>query len=129
MNVGRRRILVVDADCQAADQVSALLAEEDLGIEAAGGVGQAAEMIRNAKYDCVIVDVNLPDMKGYEAVPVLKTIDPEIQIIMTASENTLELEAKVRQQDIFYYYIKSFDAEELREAIRDVFKRLERLKR
>jgi len=129
MNVGRRRILVVDADCQAADQVSALLAEEDLGIEAAGGVGQAAEMIRNAEYDCVIVDVNLPDMKGYEAVPVLKTIDPEIQIIMTASENTLELEAKVRQQDIFYYYIKSFDAEELREAIRDVFKRLERLKR
>jgi len=129
MNVGRRRILVVDADCRAAREVSAVLAEEDLGIEAAGSVGQAAKMIRDAKYDCVIMDVNLPDMKGYEAVPVLKTIDPEIQIIMTAFENTLELEAKVRQQDIFYYYIKSFDVEELSEAVRDVFKRLERLKR
>ncbi|UCG58625.1 MAG: response regulator [Phycisphaerales bacterium] len=129
MDVGRRQILVVDADCRAVREVSALLAEECLGIDAAGSVGQAAEMIHDAKYDCVIMDVNLPDMKGYEAVPVLKTIDPAIQIIMTASENTLELEANVRQQDIFYYYIKSFDTEELREAVRDVFKRLERLKR
>jgi DNA-binding NtrC family response regulator len=129
MSAGHRQILVVDADCRTVRDVSALLAGEDLVIEAAASVGQAAEMIRDAKYDCVIMDVTLPDMNGYEAVPVLKTIDPEIQIIMTACENTLELEAKVRQRDIFYYYIKSFDAEELREAVRDVFKRLKRLKR
>lgn len=129
MDAGRRQVLIVDADCRAIREVSDLLAEECVGIEAAGSVGQAAEMIRDAKYDCVIMDVNLPDMKGFEAVPVLKTIDPEIQIIMTAFENTLELEAKVRQQDIFYYYIKSFDAQELKEAVRDAFKRLERLKR
>ena len=129
MNVGHRRILIVNSDSRAVGEFCALLGEDDLGMDAAGSVGQAAEMIRDAKYDCVIMDVELPDMKGYEAVPVLKTIDPEIQIIMTAFENTLGLEAKVRQQDIFYYYIKSFDAEELREAVRDVFKRLERLER
>ena len=58
MNVGRRRILVVDTDFRWIRDVSALLADEDLHIEAARSIGQAAGMIRNAKYDCVIVDVN-----------------------------------------------------------------------
>jgi len=47
---------------------------------------------------------------------------------MTATENTMDLEAKVRKQDIFYYYIKSFDREELMEAIRDVFKKMGKVK-
>ena len=55
MNVGRRRILVVDADSRAVRDVSALLAGEDLRIEAATSFGRAVEMIRNAKYDCVII--------------------------------------------------------------------------
>jgi len=87
-----------------------------------------AERIRDVKFDCIIMDVNLPEMMGYEAVAILKAIDPKVQIIMTATENTLELEEKVRKQDIFYYYIKSFDRKELQEAVCDVFKRLGKIK-
>jgi len=60
---------------------------------------------------------------GYDAVSILKAIDPEIQIIMTSQDNNMDLEAQVRKQDIFYYYIKSFDKEELIEAVRDVFQK------
>jgi len=74
------------------------------------------------------MDVNLPEMMGHEAVSILKAIDPKVQIIMTADENTLKLEEKVRKQNIFYYYIKSFEREELVEAVRDVFKRLGKVK-
>ena len=75
------------------------------------------------------MDVNLPEMKGYLAVSILKAIDPKLQIIMTASENTKELEANVRKQDIFYYYIKSFDSKELKEAVWDVFKKTGKFKK
>ena len=63
-------------------------------------------------------------MKGYEAVSILKAIDPKVQIIMTAAKNSMDLEVEVRKQDIFYYYIKSFDREELKEAVRDVFRKV-----
>ena len=86
------------------------------------------EKIRNIEFDCAIMSVNLPEMKGYDAVSIIKMIDPKIEIIMTAEENSMELEAKVRRQNIFYYHIKSFDLQELKLAVRDVFKKSERVK-
>jgi len=128
MKVGHRRILIVDPDTQAARELSWLFTKEGYDVETSGCITKAAERIRDVKFDCVIMDVSLPEMAGYEAVSILKAIDSKIQVIMTATENTLELEEKVRKQDIFYYYIKSFNREELKEAVRDVFKRIGKVK-
>ena len=128
MKVGPKRILIVDPDNGTAQELSSLFSDEGYDVEISGGIRKAAERIKDVKFDCVIMDVDLPEMKGYEAVPVLKAIDPKVQIIMTATENTMELEVKVRKHDIFYYYIKSFDREELTEAVRDVFKKLGKVK-
>ena len=124
MKVGIRNILIVEPDTKAAQELSSLFIKDDYDVEISEGIKKAAERVKDVKFDCVIMDVNLPEMKGYEAVSILKAIDSKVQIIMTASKNTLELEEKVRKQDIFYYYIKSFDREELKEAVRDVFKRV-----
>jgi CheY-like chemotaxis protein len=123
MKVGRKRILIVDPDKEAGEELSLLFADEDFDVEKTGSITKAAERVKDVKFDCVIMDVELPKMKGYDAVPILKTIDPKLQIIMTATENTLELETNVRKQDIFFYYLKSFDKKELKEAVRDVFRK------
>jgi len=128
MKVGYKRILVVDPDSKAARDLSPLVVDEGYDVETSEGIREAAERIKDVKFDCVIMDVDLPEMKGYEAVPIIKAIDPKVQIIMTAAENTMELEAEVRKQDIFFYYIKSFAPEELREAVQDVFKKLGKIK-
>ena len=128
MKIRHKRILIVDPDNEASRELSSLLVNEGYDVEISGNIGEMAERIRDAKFDCVIMDVDLPEMKGYEAVPVLKAIDPAAQIIMTAAENSLELEAEVRKQDIFYYYIKSFAREELIEAVRDVFRKMGKVK-
>ena len=119
------RILIVDSDSEAAQQLASVFVEGGYDVEISDSISAMAERVRDARFDCVIMDVNLPEMPGYKAVSILKTIDPRIQVIMTAAENTAELEAEVRKQDIFYYYIKSFDREELIEAVRDVFKKME----
>ena len=105
-----------------------LIVYEDCDVETRGSITEAAERVRDVKFDCVIMDVELPEMKGYDAVPILKTIDPELEIIMTAAENTMELEIEVRKQDVFYYHLKSFDLAELKEAVRNVFKKTGKLK-
>ncbi len=120
--------MIIDPDTRAARELSSLFIKEGYDVETSGCITKAAERIRDVKFDCVIMDVSLPEMAGYEAVSILKAIDSKVQVIMTATENTLELEEKVRKQDIFYYYIKSFNREELKEAVRDVFKRIGKLK-
>jgi len=129
MKAGLRNILIVDPDTEAARGLASLFIKEGYDVEISGGITKAAERIQDVKFDCVIMDVRLPEMMGYEAVPILKAIDPKLQIIMTATDNTVELEVKVRKQDIFYYYIKSFDQQELKEAVRDVFKKLGKVKK
>ncbi len=129
MKVGYKRILIIEPDSKAVQERSTLLIDEGYDVEISEGIRDAAERIKDVKFDCVIMDVDLPEMKGYEAVPIIKAIDPKVQIIMTAAENTMELETEVRKQDIFFYYIKSFDLEELKEAVQDVFKKLGKVKK
>ena len=128
MKTKSKRILIVDPHCDAAQELSSILIDEDYKVEITEGLTQAAERLNDVKFDCIIMDVELPEMEGFKAVPILKAIDSKIQIIMTAAENTAELEAKVRKQDIFYYHIKSFDQKELIEAVRDVFKKIGKVK-
>ena len=112
-------ILVVDPDPKAVEAWRTSLAIQGLNVESASGVQQAAEKLKVLNCCCLIIDVDLPEMKGYEAVPILQAIAPGAKVIMTAAANTKELESNIRRQDVFYYHIKSFSASELASAVSD----------
>lgn len=110
-------VMVVDPDLQAVEQCRRALAVDGLNVETAASVKDAANKLRVLRCGCLVIDVDLPDMKGYQAVPILKAIQPQAAVIMTAMQNSKELESKVRQQDVFYYHIKSFGDSELASAV------------
>jgi len=82
-------------------------------------MAEAAKLIRDAAYACVIVDTELEDIPGLKAVPILRNLCEQAKIIFTAPENTRELEAQVRALDVFYYYIGEADRAELVAAVKD----------
>jgi two-component system phosphate regulon sensor histidine kinase PhoR len=112
-----RGILIIDPDRKERQGLTAFLRKEDYYVETGKGLPEAIKKLSEGCFNCLIMDVDLPEMKGYEAVSILKNIDPDIKIIMTTKKNTKRLEAKVREQDIFFYFIKSFGKEELKMAI------------
>jgi len=114
-----KRILIIDPNIPERTVMATYLKSENFHVETGRGLKDAVKKISEGCFSCLIMDVELPEMKGYEAVPVLKSIDPKIKIIMTTKKNTKRLEVKVREQDIFFYFIKSFDKEELKLAIND----------
>ncbi|MBN1675147.1 MAG: response regulator [Kiritimatiellae bacterium] len=119
----RGRVLVVDPDPLFAQRLDTMLSAHDCDVEIVGGITDAVQRLRDVEFDCVIMDEELPEMKGHNAVPVVRAISPCIQIIMTAAQNTSELESKIRQQDILYYYVKGFDVHELQMAVAGALKR------
>jgi len=121
-----RRILIADPDPQFAGRLSALLSAEGCEVEAVEGVTDAAARLRDVDFHCVVVDEDLPEMKGHDAVPVLRTISPDVPIIMTAGRNSLEIERCVRRRDVFFYHVKSFDLRELLTAVRNALGRAEK---
>jgi DNA-binding response OmpR family regulator len=97
--------------------MASFLRSENYAVDTGSSLTDAIKMLSGNSISCLILDVDLPEMKGYEAVSILKNISPALKIIMTTKTNSRELEAKVREQDIFFYFIKSFSKDELKLAI------------
>jgi DNA-binding NtrC family response regulator len=110
-------ILIIDSDRKERQDLAAFLRKEGYYAESGKGLSEAIKRLSEGSFNCLIMDVELPEMKGYEAVSILKNIAPDIKIIMTTKKNTKRLESKVREQDIFFYFIKSFGKDELKMAI------------
>lgn len=111
------RILVLDTDPGAQAEIERIFRDDDLAVDICPRIVDAVGCLREARYAAAVVDVGLADTPWDQAVGILKAVDGTLPVILTARTNTRELESKIREQDIFYYYIKSFDAEELRLAV------------
>jgi CheY-like chemotaxis protein len=131
-----RRILIVEPDLEVARDIFLLFQlergrfeSERYEPEIAGSVAEAVEQAQAVNFHCIIMDVELPEMKGYEAVPLIKTINNKLPIIITAGKNSIEVETKVREQDVYYYHIRSFGLDELKLAVGSVFDELGKLEK
>ena len=61
-----RHVLVVEDDDRQRESVRQLLARNDVEIAPAATAAAALELLRETTFDCVVMDLNLPDMSGYE---------------------------------------------------------------
>jgi len=123
MNPTHQRILIIDPDHDQRTVMASFLQGEKYHVETGETLTDAIRKFAQENFKCIIIDVDLPDMKGYEAVPILKNLRPAVKVIMTSKTNSKQLEAKVREQDIFFYFIKSFGKEELKLAIQNAFRK------
>lgn len=123
MKDNARRILIVDPDPLFAGKLSSLLSSHGHDAEVAKGMTKAVQRLKDVNFDCVVADQDLPEMKGHDAVAVLKAISPDVPIIMTASRNTRQQEARIRREDIFFYYVKGFEMRELEMAVSDALRK------
>ncbi|MBN2199251.1 MAG: response regulator [Candidatus Aminicenantes bacterium] len=121
MTPNENRLLIVDPDPRVRQALTETLSRAGRGLDTACNLAEAIKKIPGGGFSCLVMDVDLPEMKGYEAVPVLKNLDPGLKIIMTTRRNSKKLEARVRREDIFYYFIKPFGTEELRLAVDSAF--------
>jgi len=130
-----RRILIVEPDPKNARDLFLLFHSEGSRSpharyepQVATSLSEAVEKAQTIRFHCVILDVNLPEMKGYEAAPLIRTINNSPPVIVVATGNTPELERRVREQNVFYYHLMSFDQNELRMAVENIFEKLPALR-
>jgi CheY-like chemotaxis protein/signal transduction histidine kinase/CHASE3 domain sensor protein len=63
---GVRNVLVVEDDERQRESIRQLLENEDVRITAACSAADALEHLRKMTFDCMVMDLNLPDFSGYE---------------------------------------------------------------
>lgn len=86
--------------------------------------GKAAmEALHDGAFDLVLLDIFLPDIKGYDLITPIRKHLPKVDVITMTGYNTRELESIVRQQDILFYMIKPFEASHLKEILEHLSKK------
>ncbi|MFA6924382.1 MAG: response regulator [Bacteroidales bacterium] len=61
----------------------------------------------NLNPDIVIVDLNLPDIQGYELIKLIKEYSSGIYIVVVSSQKDIEVIAKTQELGIFNYIVKN----------------------
>ncbi|CAN7624548.1 response regulator [Pseudoduganella sp. LjRoot289] len=61
-----KRLLLVEDDARQRDSVVALISDDDIDITAVESGEEALALLRTTIFDCMIIDLKLPDMEGSE---------------------------------------------------------------
>ncbi len=88
----RARLLAIDDSPTYLQYVAEELSQEGYHVEQAAGGGEGIEQFRRQRFDCVLVDLLMPDLNGIEVCRQLAEIrrgldDPAVILILTAQEN------------------------------------------
>jgi diguanylate cyclase (GGDEF)-like protein len=114
------QVLIIDDDVESLAIAEARLAQEQVEIRCAAGGGEGLTLCRSLQPDLILLDVDMPEMSGFDVCKALKA-DPELSMIpvlfLSGSGNA---ENKVRGLDLgaIDFVTKPFDTFELRARVR-----------
>ena len=113
-----RRILIADDNALIRQKLRSLLQNENLEVcaEAADG-REAIEKTRQCRPDLIILNLSMPEMSGWEALPGLLAVDPEVKILIFSVDDSDALRAEALRRGAKGFVNKSDTAEVLRAEI------------
>jgi DNA-binding response OmpR family regulator len=111
------RILLVEFDACLAESMKGLIGKWGHQTEECAGGKDALSKFRTCPYDLVLMEVDLPDMKGHELIRGLRRMSAETWIVTMTDVNSRELELQIREEGVLYYMVKPFEAESLKSLL------------
>jgi DNA-binding NtrC family response regulator len=115
--VNRARLLVIDDDPGLAEVIELLLSREGYAAARAGSVKSGLKQLREAEFDLVITDLRLPDGTGLDIIAAVRSLRPELPVIMITSYSSMESAIAALRAGAADYIIKPFDNDEFLHAI------------
>jgi DNA-binding NtrC family response regulator len=120
-------LLIADEDQKNRDQIAELFDESDYEVVAADSVdGVVGDVIRkDAKV--VLLGSVFDSIPASDLIPILKSCNKNLTIILISNEVSLPLMRKLRREGIFYHSLRPMEAvdrEELLQAVRCAFKKV-----
>ncbi|WP_414436883.1 HAMP domain-containing protein [Ensifer adhaerens] len=94
----RKRLLLVEDNEAERLSVTALLGDHDIDIASVGSGAEALVALRNDPIDCVVLDLTLPDMTGFEVLEKIRDDDDIVEVpvvVFTGRELSPEEDARL----------------------------------
>jgi DNA-binding response OmpR family regulator len=117
------KILTVEDEIELSASISAYLKLNGYICEVANDLMQAQDKLASSEYDCVLIDLGLPDGNGLDLIRMIKHEKSEAGILIISAKNSLEdkiLGLEIGADD---YLSKPFHLSELNARIKSIYRR------
>lgn len=91
-----------------------------LEIDMASTGEEVIEAFRRRAYDLVFLDIEMPGLRGLEALPEVKALAPEVGVVMISAQGTVDNVKAAVEMGAGGFLVKPYAKQKLEEAIRRV---------
>jgi DNA-binding response OmpR family regulator len=117
------KILIIEDETELAKSISEYLSGENYLCEFATTFGDAMDKIETFNYDCILLDIMLPDGNGLTILEELKKQNKQDGVIIISAKNALDDKVKGLQLGADDYLTKPFHLSELMARIYSIIRR------
>lgn len=117
------KILIIEDHKELASNIVTYLKKEDHICEIANTSKEAFDKIDFFDYDCILLDLMLPDGNGLEILGHIKCYNPKTSILIVSAKNTLDAKLTGLDEGADDYITKPFSLPELHSRIKAVVRR------
>lgn len=111
------RILAVDDELVQLKIVSSQVEKLGFTVETAQGGGEALEKIRAKDFDVVLLDIQMPEIDGFQTLDEIKKLEDAPEVIMLTLDDSLESGIAAMRAGAYDYIIKPARSEALETTI------------
>jgi len=85
-----RKVLLIDDELDFLEALSERMRNRGLNVATAASAKEAIQIAQRETYDVLVLDLNMPEMDGLEALKILKGNNPDIHVIILTGYATVE---------------------------------------
>jgi DNA-binding response OmpR family regulator len=117
------KLLLVEDEKELLDVIQQSLNKENYLVETAGTYATALDKIISFDYDCILLDIMLPDGNGLDLLAELKSMNKADNVIIISAKDSIEDKIKGLDMGADDYLVKPFHIAELNARIKSVLRR------
>jgi len=122
MYMNKKRILIADDELVILKVIREELTNVGYEVETAKDGDEACQKFKEEKYDLVILDNKMPKKNGLDVLKEIKSINPNIIIIMMTAFGTINNAVEAMKLGAYDYITKPFDNDDLIYKVKQTFK-------
>jgi len=116
-------ILVVDDEINTLKVLSASLKSSRFNVETSRSAEEAFSMLSNSPIDLVMTDYKLPGINGEQLLEKIKTVRPDIPVIILTAYGSIELAVNAMRKGAYSYLTKPINVELLETILNDALRK------
>jgi DNA-binding response OmpR family regulator len=117
------KVLIIEDNQELARNVHDYLAREGYICELCYTFGQAQEKLGLFRYDCILLDIGLPDGNGINLLNLIRAEHKQSNVLIISARNDLDDKIKGLEKGADDYLTKPFHLAELHARIRAIYRR------